>query len=101
KLSTSQFQCDDAMPGSVPTRNDTPRPARARCASAQPSPPDTSLPGHRSQLGRPGRAALGLVARVRGTMRSGSTPPVPTDPGKLYQNQIHVVPSEPGDDDGP
>jgi len=40
------FQCDDAMPGSIPTRNGTPRLGRARCASAQPSPPDTSLPGH-------------------------------------------------------
>jgi len=38
------FQCDDAMPGSIPTRNGTPRLGRARCAFAQPSPPDTFSP---------------------------------------------------------
>src|SRR5262245_8274687 len=44
--STWSNRCDDAMPGSRPPRNGTPRPKRARCALAQPSPPATSLPGH-------------------------------------------------------
>ena len=66
-LSTSQFQCDDATPGSARHATAHFAPDRARCASAQPSPPDTllscSLHGTRSLLHGPCR--LGLAgARV-------------------------------------
>jgi hypothetical protein len=48
--STSQFQCDDATPGSARHATAHFAPDRARCALAQPSPPDTllscSLPRH-------------------------------------------------------
>src|SRR5262249_18434023 len=82
------------------------RPAPYRHATARLAPLGRGVPslnphhptllsqGTQSRLGSPGRAALGLVARARGTMRSGSTT-AGTDPGELYQNQIHVLPSEP------
>src|SRR5262249_43200407 len=91
-LSTSQFQCDDATPGSIPTRNGTPRPARARCASAQPSPPDTPLPGQRLRVST--QAALspsfpGALADQHPTFLRNADPSFLT-----CTNPFHNPPSE-------